>query len=272
MGPHGRPKDKSSGECEELTLREPLLFSRGLTIKQPVIEVFAMQPWIFIAPIALAAVFTSVLTFATTISVEGRGLVDIAPEYATLSASVSQTAERAADAQVAVDNATTSLLDGIETLPIEANTLNAAQIRIQPRYRWDPRTESQEFLGYEVVRDLSFRLSDLEQLGKALQLLTQRGATMVSEPRAGSFRAEAARARALAKAFEAARADVAALARAAGATLAEPVTINTGSRPAPVFRPATRATPATLAAEAPPRYEPGQLMVLATVSVVFNVQ
>ena len=231
-----------------------------------------MRKWIFIAPVAIAGIFMSALTFATTISVEGKGRVEIAPEYATLSASVSHTAETAADAQATVDRVMEDLLNGIETLAVEAKSLDAAQIRIQPRYRWNPRTESQEFLGYEATRDLSFKLSDLEQLGEALQRLSQRGATNVSEPRFGSSQTEAARARALAKAFEDARADAAILAQAAGMTLAEPVTINTGSRPAPLFRPANRAAPAAMSAEMAPRYEPGQLSVSASVSVVFNAQ
>ena len=95
---------------------------------------------------------------------------------------------------------------------------------------------------------------------------------MVSEPRFGSFRSEAARARALATAFEAARADAAALAQATGVTLAEPVTSNTDPRPAPVLRPAPPAAPARLTAETAPRNKPGQIVVSETVSVVLNAQ
>lgn len=228
-----------------------------------------MKTWILWVPVAVAASFFALTANAQTISVEGKGSAEIAPEYATLSASVSHTANTANEAQAMVDRAMNRLLNGIDGLPIDEDTLDAGQLRIQPRYRWSPATETQEFEGYEATRELSFRLLELDSLGDALQLLSRQGATNVNTPVYGSSKTREARARALARAFAAAKADAVVLADAAGLTLGPPDNISTSGRVAPVFRPAARAT-AVMSAEMAPRYEPGQLSVSASVSVVFS--
>ena len=228
-----------------------------------------MKTWILWVPVAVAASFFTLTAHAQTISVEGKGSVEIAPEYATLSASVSHTANTASEAQAMVDRAMNRLLNGIDGLPIDDDTLDAGQLRVQPRYRWSSVTETQEFEGYEATRELSFRLADLDSLGDALQLLSREGATNVNSPIYGSSKTDEARSRALALAFASARADASALAAAAGLTLGTPNSISTGGRTAPLFRPVNRAA-APMSAEMAPRYEPGQLTVSASVSVVFS--
>ena len=230
-----------------------------------------MKAWILWIPMAIAASFFALTVNAQTISVEGKGSVEIEPEYATLSASVSHTAKTAGEAQAMVDRVMNRLLDGIDSLPINETTLDAGQLRIQPRYRWSPATETQEFQGYEATRELSFRLVELEALGDALQLLSQEGATNVSTPVYGSSETAEARARALAQAFASAEADANALAEAAGLTLETPDSISTSGRNPPIFRQASRGA-AAMSAEMAPRYEPGQLSVSASVSVVFSAK
>lgn len=228
-----------------------------------------MKTWILWVPVAVAASLFALTANAQTISVEGRGSVEIAPEYATLSASVSHTANTASEAQAMVDRVMNRLLNGIDGLPIDDDTLDAGQLRIQPRYRWSPATETQEFEGYEATRELSFRLVELDSLGDALQLLSREGATNVNTPVYGSSKTREARAQALTRAFATAKADASALADAAGLTLGSPDNISTSGRVAPVFRPTARGA-AAMSAEMAPRYEPGQLTVLASVSVVFS--
>ena len=228
-----------------------------------------MKTWILWMPVAVAAALFATTANAQSISVEGRGTVEIAPEYATLSASVSHVANTASEAQAVVDRLMNRLLDGVENLPIEEKTLDAGQLRIQPRYRWSPATEMQEFQGYEATRELTFRLLELDFLGDALQMLSREGATNVSAPVYGSSKSDEARARALTLAFASAKADASALAEAAGIPLGKPDSISTGGRATTVFRPASRAA-ASMSAEMAPRYEPGQLSVSASVSVVFS--
>ena len=230
-----------------------------------------MKAWILWILMAIAAASFALTANAQTISVEGKGSVEIEPEYATLSASVSHTAKTAGEAQAMVDRVMNRLLDGIDSLPINETTLDAGQLRIQPRYRWSQATETQEFQGYEATRELSFRLLELDSVGDALQLLSREGATNVSTPVYGSSKTAEARARALARAFASAKADANALAEAAGLTLGTADSISTSGRTPPLFRPASRGA-AAMSAEMAPRYEPGQLSVSASASVVFSAK
>ena len=225
---------------------------------------------VVLVPLVVVGTLFSANIAAQTLSVEGTGTVEIEPEYALMSASVSHTADTAGDAQAMVDRVISRLLDGVEELPVAEDSIDAGQIRIQPRYRWNPRSETQEFQGYEATRVLGFKLTSLESLGDALQMLSEQGATSVDAPQYGSSQTGAARSRALALAYADAKADAETLAIAAGLALGLPDNISTGPQRAPVFRTMNRAAPAAMSAEMAPRYEPGQLSVSASVSVVFS--
>lgn len=220
-------------------------------------------------PLGLATALFSASSGAQTLSVEGQGSVEIVPEYARIGASVSHIADSAGAAQATVDRVVTELLTEISTLGVDADTVDAGHINIQPRYRWNPRLETQELLGYEATRLLGFRLTSLDSLGEALQMLAEQGATAVQPPQYGSTLIDEARGRALAIAYEKAKRDALSLATAAGLTLGPPDTISTGSQRPPIFRAAQRAAPAAMDAEMAPRYEPGKLSVSASVSVIF---
>ena len=220
-------------------------------------------------PLGLATALFAASSGAQTLSVEGQGSVEIVPEYARIGASVSHIADSAGAAQATVDRVVRELLTEISTLPVDADTVDAGHINIQPKYRWNPRLETQELLGYEATRLLGFRLTSLDSLGEALQMLAEQGATAVQPPQYGSTVIDEARGRALAIAYEKAKRDALSLATAAGLTLGPPDTISTGSQRPPIFRAAQRAAPAAMDAEMAPRYEPGKLSVWASVSVIF---
>ena len=226
--------------------------------------------WVVLAAIALSGWLVSVASSAQTLTVEGKGTVQIAPEFARMSALVSHTADTAAAAQAAADRVMTRLLAGVDALPVAEDSIDAGQIRIQPRYRWDPRVEVQQFQGYEATRVLLFKLTSLDLLGETLEMLSEQGATTVGAPQYGSAQSPDARARALAIAYAKALADAGTLAEAAGLTLGHPENISTGPQRAPVFRAMSRDAPVAMSAEMAPRYEPGQLSVSASVSVDFS--
>ena len=223
-----------------------------------------------LAPIVLAGTLFSATIAAQTISVEGKGTVEIEPEYARMSASVSHTADTAADAQAMVDRVMSQLLAGVGELPVREDSIDAGHIRIQPQYHWNPRSETQEFQGYEATRMLGFKLTSLESVGDALQMLSEQGATTVEAPQYGNSQTSAARSRALSIAFDDASADAKMLIQAAGLVLGPPNNISTGPQQTPVFRAMNHVAPAAMSAEMAPRYAPGRRSVSESVSVVFS--
>ena len=222
-------------------------------------------------PLIMMALLISMTSRAQIISVQGTGTVEIEAEFATLAASVIVDAQTAALAQTGADTKMAALLTAIGALPRDEQSIDAGRLRIQPQYRWNSTTNQQEFQGYQATRDLSFKLLELTALGEALQTLSSAGASSVAPPQFGSSQTEAARNRALTIAFDHAKADALALANAADTTLGAPETISTGSRPMPQLRAQTRGGMMAMEADrAPPRYEPGQLSISATVSVTFR--
>lgn len=222
-------------------------------------------------PLIMMALLISMTSRAQIISVQGTGTVEIEAEFATLAASVIVDAQTAALAQTAADTKMAALLTAIGALPRDEQSIDAGRLRIQPQYRWNSTTNQQEFQGYRATRDLSFKLLELTALGEALQTLSSAGASSVAPPQFGSSQTEAARNQALTIAFDHAKADALALANAADTTLGAPETISTGSRPMPQLRAQTRGGMMAMEADrAPPRYEPGQLFISATVSVTFQ--
>ena len=226
--------------------------------------------WVVLTPLVLSGWLLSAGSLAQTLTVEGKGTVQIVPEFARMSASVSRIADTAAAAQAAADRVMTRLLAGGDALPAAKDSIDAGQIRIQPRYRWNTRAEVREFQGYEATRVLTFKLTSLNSLGEALEMLSEQGATTVDAPQYGSAQSADARARALAIAYAKALADAGTLAEAAGLTLGHPENISTGPQRAPVFRAMNRDSPVAMSAEMAPRYEPGQLSVSASVSDIFT--
>ena len=209
-------------------------------------------------------------SLAQIISVQGTGTVDIEAEFATLAASVVVDAQTAALAQTAADNKMAALLIAIDVLPLDEQSIDAGRLRIQPQYRWNSATNQQEFIGYTATRDLSFKLLELDDLGEALQTLSSAGASSVAAPQFGSSQTDVARQKALAMAFDQAKADALALAIAANTSLGAAETISTGSRPMPLLRAQSRGDVMAMEAERGPRYQPGQLSITATVLVTFT--
>ena len=158
--------------------------------------------WVVLATIALSGWLVSAGSSAQTLTVEGKGTVQIAPEFARMSALVSHTADTAAAAQAAADRVMTRLLAGVDALPVAKDSIDAGQIRIQPRYRWNP-AENAEFQGYEATRVLSFKLTSSTHWERRC---SKQGATTV-DAQYGSAQSPDARNRALAIAHTRALAD-----------------------------------------------------------------
>lgn len=210
---------------------------------------------------------------AKTISVEGQSTVEITPEFVTLSGAVTQISKASpAAAQQRVDAVINGLLATIEALPADPESIEAGQLRVQPRYRWNSTAETQELVGYEATREFSFRLLDLDSVGEALQALSQAGTTRLDGPIYGSSKVDTARAEALGQAYARALADARVLASASGLSLGAPETISTGNTGGPIFPLMGRVATEAMSADPSPRYEPGLLQVTASVSVIFSTR
>lgn len=205
------------------------------------------------------------------IHVEGVGSTLIAPDHARFQFAIAVTAASAADAQQAVEQTLTEVIDGLEAFDIGSNTLQAAHLKVTPQYRWQAEQRQRIFEGYEVTRHVSFTLESLDQIGAVYQTLVQRGATSISPAVLDTHERATLETQMLAAAFKDARRQAEAIAKASGGELG--ATLEVTSRRDGI---APRPMAARLSAEARDAsntvYEPGQLEVRQQITATFALE
>lgn len=209
-----------------------------------------------------------------TVSVDGRGFVNIRPDMARLSLSIEERDPSLAAAQKSVAGITAAVLDLLDDLDVEDRHINSTGATVQPNYRWNRQSEEQELIGYIVRRRIEVEVRDLAALGDIIDGAVRAGVNQVSPPALDSTKRRDAYREALAKAVQDARKNAEALTEALDVDVGEVQRVNAG-RFMPPPQPVARAGMAQLAmAESdagPATYNPGEMRLEAMVSVVFSI-
>ena len=220
---------------------------------------------------AFAIITVSNIGLAATITVDGEGMASATADRASFSINVSTIDKSVSRAESEATTAVNVILKVIENLPHEEDKLSSVSVNIRPEYRWDRAQERQVFIGYRIDRVVSFELTDLSDLGVAIQQLAQTEvATMPSPVLRSSARAEAED-EALAKAVSAAKRRAEAIAKAAGQQI-----VGLESIQSTQFSP-QRTPVALMRAESAmdtgaASYQPSSLSFSARVVAVFTVE
>lgn len=205
------------------------------------------------------------------IHVTGVGSTLTAPDHARFQFEIAATSASAADAQETVEQTLSKVISGLENFDIESNTLQAAHLNVTPQYRWQPDQRKRVFEGYQVTRRASFTLGALEQIGAVYQALVQRGATSVSPAVLDTHARPALETQMLAAAYDHARRQAEAIAKASGGTLGPALEVTSqtdGFTPRPmVARMSAEAADAGNAV-----YDPGQLEIRKQLAVTFALE
>jgi uncharacterized protein len=197
-----------------------------------------------------------------TITVTGEGVVETAPDQATISLGVTTNADTAVAALAANSEAMAKMTEQLKAAGVAAADLQTSNLSLNPNWSgYD--SSSPTISGYVASNMLNVRVRDLTALGTILDAAVSDGANTMngitfglSEPNPVM---NEARTRAVADATS--RATV--LATAAGATLGPIVSISEGSTfpgPAPMFRTQDASVPV----------ETGELAMTALVIVTFE--
>lgn len=204
-----------------------------------------------------------------TIAVSGEGVITVVPDQARLTLTVAESNTSAERARERVEDIVGEVLEALDDQGIEKADIRSSGTALQPRYRWDNASRTQQFEGYTASRDIAVLIRNLDDLGEVLEAATTLGVSQISTPRLVSSRADSARREALTLAFDDARARAALLAKAAGLDLGEALTIDTdtlSSRPPmPMLR---MAADSAEASSAP--VEPGEMEIRTVIRVVFE--
>ena len=125
------------------------------------------------AAFAFAIIAVSSTGLAATITVDGEGMASAAADRASFSINVSTLDESVSQAESKAAMAVNKVLSVIANLPHDEGELNSSSINIRPEYRWNRAQEKQVFIGYRVDRVVSFELTDISDLGDAIQRLSE---------------------------------------------------------------------------------------------------
>lgn len=208
-----------------------------------------------------------------TITVSGRGSVDVKPDIARLTLAVERrnpSMRAARDAAVRVSG---DFLALCKRLGIPDNKIRTSGLTIQPEYRWHNDGQQPTLTGYFVQRQLEVELTDLEKLGELIEGAVDVGVNQVSPPRLDSSRARDRNREALAAAAADARTNAERIATTLGVKLGPLRSLVAGDATPPPPMPKVMAMRADAMAveSAGATYTAGEIGFEATVNATFDV-
>ncbi|ACG73033.1 protein of unknown function DUF541 [Anaeromyxobacter sp. K] len=205
------------------------------------------------------------------IAVSGEGHVSVRPDVAVLFAGVTATGKDLRRVTADTDAQLRRILDALARAGVAEKDVQTARHDVSVDRDWNVKGGGPgPITGYTVTDELRVKVRDLAALGTVIERVLAAGTNTL---RSLAFEKEdptPEQARALAAAYATARFKAEAIARAAGVTLGEVLTVSEGGevRPFPVMR---DARVMSMKAEAAP-VAAGEVEVAATVSVTFAIR
>ena len=210
-----------------------------------------------------------------TISVQGEGTVNVAPDRAVVRFGVVSEAETAEAARSQNADAAARSMNAVRDLGIPDNRIRMEALQLQPRREYNPETRQREEKGYEATRQIVVNVDSLDRLSVLVTRVVQEGANRLSGIQYDLSDRDAVRNDALREAAEAAQAKADLLATALGASLGpvQQIREQSFSFPRPMMRmEAAAMKTADQAAPQPDAYAAGEIEVSASVQVTFALQ
>ena len=117
-------------------------------------------------------------TKVPTLSVNGEGIVEAAPDRAAISIGVVTQDKDAAHAQSANAKAAQDVINSIVALGVDRKNINTSDYSFRPTYHQDANRQS-ILNGYEVRNTVHVMLNDLELVGKVIDTALNHGANNI---------------------------------------------------------------------------------------------
>ncbi len=118
---------------------------------------------------------------AGTITMDGMGMVSVAPDMAVISASVVTSAKTTADGLSENSEAIAKVIEAIKGEGIAAGDIQTRGFGIYPRYEPAKSVSDSQpgIIGYEIRNGVEVKVHDLAKLGDLLTLVVESGANSV---------------------------------------------------------------------------------------------
>jgi uncharacterized protein YggE len=218
------------------------------------------------APAAAQETPDGLLTHALRVS--GTAEVSLVPDRVTFTVGVETAAAQVADAVEQNNQRARAVIDALVAAGVDKARIRTTSLSLQPQYEHrEGRTP--QIVGYHASNGVAVTTDRTAEVGKLLQAAINAGANQVLQLAYTAGKPGKARDDGLAAAFADARAKAEVLARAAGRTLGQALSIVEGSLPPPRPLFMERNLMAAQVSEVPT--EPGTLETSVSVTVVFEL-
>jgi uncharacterized protein YggE len=206
-----------------------------------------------------------------TIKVSGLGMVEAAPDQATINVTIQEEGASLDDLVSKTKNEMSDLLKLLKDFKIPEKDMQTTQYSIRPKYNYDNHKTTRD--GYTVTNQLKFLLRDLTQLGDVLGAVSGADTFQVDGPTFSFSNPAKLQLEALKAAMDNAHTKAEVLAESAGAEVGPVISIEQTGVSMPTIRPAVMAMAQSVGsvASAVP-VEQGTDQVTAQVEVVYTLK
>ena len=205
------------------------------------------------------------------VNVTGSATLTAPPDRATVSLGIQARNPSLEAARERVAAVAGDFLALTRKLGIPEKQVQTTGLSMRPEYRWDPKDNQQQFVGYFVQRSLTVELEDLDLLGKLIEGAVDAGVNEVSPPQLDSSRRKALHREALALAAKDAKANAEVLADTLGARLGPVRLISASDMDRPPVPMRAQAMMAE-SADASATYQAGDIRFEARVNAAFDLE
>lgn len=207
----------------------------------------------------------------TTLSIAGRGDVQVEPDLAILTAGVQSDGKTAAEAMAANRQAMNGVFRALRSAGIAERDMQTSNFNLQPQYDYSSRSngENPRLTGYRANNTVTVRARDLDRLGQTMDALVTAGGNTFSGLQFALEDPSSARNEARRLAIQDAIAKAELYAEESGYSVARIVTISESGADFP--RPMAMAMRSADMAESTP-IAPGEVGYNIAVNVVFELR
>ncbi|WJY18625.1 SIMPL domain-containing protein [Alteriqipengyuania flavescens] len=132
-----------------------------------------------------AAAQVQVQTSGPVVELDVLEVVEVEPDIVTLSAGVTTLAPTAVEALEQNSAKMRQVVARLKTLGIAERDIQTSSLNLNPRFDFNPQTNTQDFRGYQVANRVTVTLRKVDRAGEALDALVREGATDFYGPNFG---------------------------------------------------------------------------------------
>lgn len=130
--------------------------------------------------VLIAAICFATIAPAQTITVSGRGEVQVAPDMARIQIGVTKEAKSADQAMADLSSELAMVLDALDAAGLSSEAVQTSSVRLNLRQDYNASGGAPRITGYIASSDIRVEVFDLEMLGELMDAVVSAGANQIN--------------------------------------------------------------------------------------------